>query len=892
MMRCFYKLPLRFRSLLRKNRVEQDLSDELRFHLEKLIEGNVAKGTRQKEARYAALRELGGLEQIKEECRDMRGVNYIENFIQDLRYGLRQLRRSPGFTAVAVVTLALGIGANTTIFTFVSTLLLKPPAAVQEPGKLLALWNQLPHGEPRYVQQSYPDYVYYRDHNTAFAGLLAFSSDPLDVSWSTSGQTRLIEGQLVSGNFFSLLGVRPLLGRWFLPEEDQTPGRSPVVVLSHSFWQRRLGSDPGVVGKVLTLNGHEFSVVGVAASDFKGIETILAPDFWAPVMMQHEIHPGDDLLSSRKSYWIYALGRLKPGVIPSQALAELNVLAQQLAQAHSDTNKGWGASLTPLTGIYDPDFRRFVAPLMILLMVLVALILLIACANAANLLLAQAVKRSREMAIRTAIGASRGRLIRQVLTEGIVLSFGAGCVGMLFAKWTAPLLMKLKPPTLSFLTIEAALDWRIWAFTFLVSLLTGIIFGWAPALRASKVDVVSRLRDESTTAAKSRLRNSLVVAELAACMLLLIGAGLCVRSLQNAKSIDPGFEVSHRLAVSMDVRPLGYTESQGRALLRGMLDRVTALPGVRGASLASYLPLGFTDLGVGFVAEGYQPRQGQPLPTAGLAAVGPRYFQTMGIPLLKGREFDAQDSETAHGVVVINQEMARRYWPGRDPIGRRISFGVENQPSFEIVGIVKTGKYSNLREAPRPFMYRPMPQFYTTRATLIVEAAGDPRAMLAPVQRAIHEVDSSVPVTDAETLEQYMRVPLFTAHLTGILLSALGLLALSLATAGLYAVVAYATAQRTHEFGVRIALGADRSSVLRLVVGEGLKLTLVGITIGIGGALVLTRFLASLLYGVKSTDPLTFISVSLILTTVASLASYFPARRATKVDPMVALRHE
>src|SRR6516225_6780725 len=428
MMRCFYKLPLRFRSLLRKNRVEQDLSDELRFHLEKLIEGNVAKGTRQKEARYAALRELGGLEQIKEECRDMRGVNYIENFIQDLRYGLRQLRRSPGFTAVAVVTLALGIGANTTIFTFVSTLLLKPPAAVQEPGKLLALWNQLPHGEPRYVQQSYPDYVYYRDHNTAFAGLLAFSSDPLDVSWSTSGQTRLIEGQLVSGNFFSLLGVRPLLGRWFLPEEDQTPGRSPVVVLSHSFWQQRLVSDSAVVGKVLTLNGHSFTVVGVAPAKFKGIETILEPDFWAPVMMQHEIHPGDDLLSARTSYWIYVVGRLKPGVTAPQAVTELSVLAKQLAQVHPESNKGWGATLTPLNGIYDPDFRRFVAPLMILLMVLVGLILLIACANAAGLFLPQASRRSREMAIRAASGASCGRLVRQVLTEGILLSFAAGCV--------------------------------------------------------------------------------------------------------------------------------------------------------------------------------------------------------------------------------------------------------------------------------------------------------------------------------------------------------------------------------------------------------------------------------------------------------------------------------
>ena len=359
----------------------------------------------------------------------MRRVNYIENFLQDVRYGLRQLRRDPIFTAVAVLTLALGIGANATIFTFVSALLLKPPAAIEEPSRLLAVWNRLPHGEPSYVQQSYPDYVYYRDHNTVFAGLLAFSSDPQDVSWSTSGQSRLIEGQLVSGNFFSLLGARPLLGRWFSPEEDQIPGRDSVVVLSHSFWQQRLGSDPAVVGKVLTLNGRKFTVIGVAPGNFKGIETILEPDFWAPIMTQHEIHPGDDLLSRRTSYWVYAVGRLRPGIASSQAVAEVNVLAQQLAQARPESNKGWGAALTPLSGIYDPDFRRFIAPLMMLLMVLVSLILLIACANAASLLLVHASNRSREMAIRTAIGASRGRLIRQLLTEGILLSFGPAAWG-------------------------------------------------------------------------------------------------------------------------------------------------------------------------------------------------------------------------------------------------------------------------------------------------------------------------------------------------------------------------------------------------------------------------------------------------------------------------------
>ncbi|MDE3181588.1 MAG: ABC transporter permease, partial [Acidobacteriota bacterium] len=423
MTRWIYKLPLRLRSLFRNSRVERELSDELRFHLEQLTAQKVAKGMTPEEARYAALRELGGVEQIKEKCRDMRRVNFVQDLIQDIGYGLRQLRRNPGFTAVAVITLALGIGVNTTIFTFVSTLLLNPPAGVEEPSELFALWNRLPHGEPKYVQQSYPDYVYYRDHNSDFAGLLAFSSDPLDVSWSTAGHSQLIEGQLVSGNFFSVLGVRPLLGRGFLPEEDQTPGMPAVIVLSHSFWQQKLGSDPAVVGKLLTLNGHKFTVVGVAPDNFKGIETILEPDFWAPIAMQHEIHPGDDLLSSRRSYWVYAVGRLRAGVTPTQAVANMDVLAGQLALAHPESNKDWGVAVTPLTGVYAPEFRGFVAPLMILLMVVVGLILLIACANAANLFLARASERSREMAIRAAIGASRGRLTRQVLTESILLSF-------------------------------------------------------------------------------------------------------------------------------------------------------------------------------------------------------------------------------------------------------------------------------------------------------------------------------------------------------------------------------------------------------------------------------------------------------------------------------------
>ena len=615
---------------------------------------------------------------------------------QDIRFGLRNLRKSPGFTAVAVLSLALGIGANTTIFSYVNALLLRPPSVVAAPNKLCALWNCLPDGQ--YLQFSYPDYVYYRDHSQVFSGLVAYSSDPERVSWKTGGETGLVMGQLVSGNFFSVLGVPPILGRAFLPEEDQVPLRNPVVVLNHKFWQQRLGSDRRVIGRTLIFNGSSFSVVGVAPAHFGGIEALSEPDFWTPIMMQRQISPGMDLLTNRTGYWLFVTGRPKPGIAPQQAQADLSVLEKQLAQAFPQSNKGWDAAVMPLSGL-PPEFNGVVAPVTGLLMAVVGLVLLIACANLANLLLARASRRTREMAIRSALGAGRGRIIRQMLTESAMLSLAAGVVALGLSVFSGPLLLKLKPPMLSFVNIQLPLDWRVLAFTLLVSLLAGFAFGVAPALRSSKVDVVSRLKEEATgSPARNRLRNVLVTGQVAVCTILLIGAGLCLRSLASASSIDPGFRIGNRLVVTLDLDILGYSENRGREFYSQVIDKVGGLPGVESASVANHLPLGFARMATVVAIDGYQPPPGLPGIPIDFMGVGPGYFHTLGVSLLSGRDFNRQDNQASPGVVIINEAMAQRYWPGQNPVGKQMSLAFGKRSPLEIVGVVATGKYRSLQE--------------------------------------------------------------------------------------------------------------------------------------------------------------------------------------------------
>ncbi len=873
-----------------RKRRSSDFAAEINAHLELETERLKEQGLSEAEARTAARRAFGNVTRVEERFYESGRWLAWDHLVQDIRFGLRSLRKSPGFTAVAVLSLALGIGANTTIFSYVNALLLRPPSVVAAPEKLRAVWNRLPDGQ--YRQFSYPDYVYYRDHSQVFSGLVAYSSDPERVSWTYRGKTGLVMGQLVSGNFFSTLGVKPILGRAFLPEEDQVPLRNPIVVLNHRFWQQRLGSDFGIIGRNLIFNGNSYSVVGVAPAHFDGIEALSDPDFWTPLMMQRQISPRMDLLTNRTGYWLFVTGRPKPGVTQEQVQADLSVLEKQLAQAFPQSNKGWDAAVMPLSGL-PPEFNGVAAPVTGILMAVVGLVLLIACANLANLLLARASRRTREMAIRSALGAGRGRIIRQMLTESAMLSLAAGVVALGLSIFSGPLLLKLKPPMLSVVNIQLPLDWRVLAFTLLVSLVAGLAFGVAPALRSSKVDVVSRLKDEATgSPAKNRLRNVLVTGQVAVCTILLVGAGLCLRSLASASSIDPGFQVGNRLVVSLDLDILGYSGIRGREFYNQVVDKVEALPGVASASVAHHLPLGFSAMATVVTINGYQPPPGLPGIPIGDVGIGPGYFHTLGIPLLSGRDFNRQDSQASPGVIIINEAMAQRYWPGQNPVGKRINQAFGKRQPLEIVGVVATGRYRSLQEENQPFLFQPFAQVYEAQAALLVQTTGDPKPMLATVERAIQAVDPNLPVLDAGTLTQYMSIPLFLPRFTGTLLGVFGGLALLLAALGLAGVVAYYVGLRTREFGVHMALGAKPRDVLALVVKQGMWLSLAGVLIGLAAAFGVSRVLSDLLFGIRPTDPVTYIGVALVLTATMLLACYLPARRATKVDPMVALRYE
>src|ERR1700722_3002031 len=885
-------LLFRLRSLFKRSAVEGELDEELQFHFEQQVQKHVRSGLTREEAMRRARLEFGGADQIKEECRDARGIHLLEIFLQDLRYGLRILARSPGFVAIAVLTLALGIGANATIFSFIDALLLHPPSGIVETGRLVSVWNRTANGQQ--MQFSYPDYLYFRDHNQVFSDFIAYSSDPMQASWTQAGHSSLIYVRLASANYFSTLGVKAFTGRGFFADEDNVPGKHPVVVLSRRFWQERMGSDPGIVGKTLTLNARTFTVVGVAPADFSDLEPGFQADAWAPISMQKELAPGMDLLGERTGYWIFVVGRLKAGVSPKQAQANASVLAQQLAVDHPDTNKGWDAVISPLTGL-DPEIRGNAVAFGTLLMVLVALVLLIACANAANLLLARASPPRHETAIPAALGAKRSRIVCQVLTESILLSLMAGFVGILISIWAGPLILALKPSMLSFIKLDLPLDWRLIVFTLVISTATGVIFGLAPALNCSKVDVISQLKDETLGShRKSRFSNALIVIQVALCVVLLIGASLCLRSLWNARSIDPGFEVIKRLAVSLDLRILGYSDARGKVFYSQLLERLRALPGVRSASATDYLPLGFEATTQGIVIEGEPPDKMKGI-GVGAMSVGPDYFKTMGIPLLEGREFSNHDNELTPAVIIVNEALAHQLFPGQNVIGKRLSTGRDsNQQRIwsEIVGVVKTGKYRSLRETSKPFLYHAFFQAFDSRATIVVESTGDPRSQLPAVRGVIQSLDPALPIIESQTMSDYMKVPLFPAHITGVLLSVFGGVALVLTMVGLYGVIAYSIVKRTREIGIRVALGANRRDVLRLVLGQGLKLTLAGAAIGLLGALAVTRLIQDLLYGVSATDPTAFAVVTILLALVALAACYIPARRAMRVDPMDALRYE
>ncbi|HEV3469184.1 MAG TPA: ABC transporter permease [Pyrinomonadaceae bacterium] len=813
--------------------------------------------------------------------------------LKDIRFALRRLLKSPGFLLTAVASLALGVGANTAIFSLVNTALLRPLPA-HRPERLYSLAVSGAGGSM--LAFSYPAYRDYRDRSgEVLSGLFATRLAPMSLS--RGGDNQRLWGYLVTGNYFDVLGVAAERGRTFTPEEDAAPLTHPVAVISHACWRHRFGSDPDVVGREITLNGRAFRVVGVAPEGFKGTEVVYTPEIWVPMMMQEWVEPGNAWLERRTTQNIFATGRLRDGVSPEQAEAALNLLAAQLGREHPETDEGQKITLMP-PGFIVPQLRGAVLSFAAVLMGVVGLVLLLACVNLANLLLARAQGRRREIAICLAMGAGRFRLVRQLLTESAVLALAGGAVGLLLAVWILDLVAAFKPPIDIPVWIDLAVDWRVMLFALGASLLTSLVFGLAPALQATRPELIPALKDLGAQAGRgrSRLRSGLVVAQVALSLVLLVAAGLVVRALQQLQTASPGFEVENGLVLNYDLARQGYEQPRGEQFHRQVVERVEALPGVRSASLTDLFPLSLNYSSTNVQAEGQAAARGANVPQAMVASVGPDYFPTMGIPLLAGRDFAPTDDAEAPRVVVVNEALARRFFPGPDPaaaaVGRRLTFGGPEGPFSQIVGVARDGKYWTMGEAPQPFVYFPLAQSYSSTVTMVVRAEGDPAALAAAVRRAVRDLDPNLPLYDVKTIEEHLALSLFPARVAATLLGAFGLLALLLAAVGVYGVVSYAAARRTREIGIRMALGAQAADVLRLVGGRGMLLVAAGVAVGLLAALALTRFMESLLYGVSATDPAVFALVVALLGFVALLACYVPARRATKVDPVVALRHE
>jgi predicted permease len=722
----------------------------------------------------------------------------------------------------------------------------------------------------------------------------------MPVSMNATGEPEIAFIEAVSGNYFPMLGVGPSRGR-LLADGDDNGDAAPAVVISHALWTRRFGNDASIVGRTIQFNSRPFTIAGVAARDYTGAMRGLSVDAWLPILASWRLTTGErgNWTEQRTSRGLFLLARLRPGVGITQAQAAFDVIAAQLYAAYPQewrTIRGAGRAVSVVAerdARLHPDLTGPVAGFIAVLLVVVGLVLLTACANVANLLLARGAARSREIGVRLALGSGRARLVRQLLTENTLLAASGGVFGVLVAWWLMRVLTSFKPPVPIPLAIDLRLDPSVLIFTLSLSVLTGLIFGLAPAWHASKTDIVPVLKDDAALGRtrRSRLRGAFVAAQVASSMFLLVGAGLFVRSLLSARAIDAGFDPGNMIVMMVLPELQGYDQRAGRSLYDNLLARVAAVPGVQSATLAESVPLSIGGSRRGTAIEGYQPQPGEDTETA-YNVVAPRYFETMRIPMVRGRSFTDADRAGAPPVVIVNEAFARRYWPNADPIGKRLSANGSGGPFREVVGVTRTGKYNTLGEEPRPFYYLPLWQEYQGTVTLHVKTAGDPRALIGSVREAVRAVDPNVPVVDVKTMDEQMLVALLPARLAGTLLGAFGLLALLLASVGIYGVMAYAVVSRTREIGVRRALGAQTNDLLRLILGEGMRLAAIGFAIGLVAALALTRFVSSLLYGVTPNDPLTFAGALGILTLAAIVACYIPALRALRVDPVTALRYE
>jgi predicted permease len=900
-----------WRNLFHKARREEELTEEIDAYVEMLVEWKIEKGLTPEEARRAALLELGGKEQVKEQVREVSMGRQVETFWQDLRYAMRAMRKNPGFSIVAILTLALGIGANTAIFSLVNTALLKP-LPVKDPGRLVYFTVIGPEGVG--IRFNFPLIELFAKNNHSFTDVITTS---ITADWrllepGAGREVELAQVTRVSGNYFAALGVDTAIGRTITEADDGASGPQPVAVLSHNYWKRRFGSDVNVVGKKILLDNYPFTIVGVAPEGFCGFEVGDNPDAWIPLRMTPLLPSGNQILTNRNAWVLRVMARLKPGVSREQAQAEMDsVLRRHLSEIEPDR----AASFTPAqrrnyfersihleagaTG-YSPLRKTIAQPLRIL-MIIVGLVLLIACANVASLLLARGAERRREFAVRMALGAGRFRLIRQLLTESLALAALSSALGLLLARWGARLLL-LYLPRKTTTVFDIGFDARVIGFTMAVTLLAGLLFGVIPALRATQLDLNSAMKNAAGGGAnRSRLllHKSLVVAQVALSLCLLIGAGLFVRSLQNLRNLDAGFNGENVVLFQLDTLAK-YPPPQRLSLLQRLFAKLEALPGARAASRAQFSLLSGATTTMRVAVDGQAQRTDADL-TCHQLWVGPKFFTTMGIPLLQGRDFNAQElqpvqtmSPNASLAAVINQTMAREYFGDHNPIGQhfRLQDGPYNNLPVEVIGIAKDSKYASLREqSPRTF-YLSFFQAPNDGGGTYMLRTLNAASNAAALQRVVHEVDPQLRALNlqmmSEVVDESLMQERFVAQLGGFF----SLSSLLLACIGLYGVMGYVATRRTQEIGVRLALGASQREALQLILKQGLRLVVVGVALGLVSAIIVTRAMKTMLFGLSSTDPVTYVVLTLLLTAVALLACYLPARRAMKVDPLIALRQE
>jgi putative ABC transport system permease protein len=821
----------------------------------------------------------------------------MTDLLHDVRYGVRMLSKAPGFTAVAVVSLALGIGFNTTIFSAVDALLLRPKAGLA-PDSLVEVYLSDSSGYP-YSASSYPDYRAYRDDTDVFSGVASYQTTIARHANGDSSEYLL--GEIVSGNYFTVLGIRARLGRTIEPGDDVERGGRAVALVSEAFWLGRLGGRRDVIGSTLDLNGRAFTIVGVLPAAYTGAIPGVGMQFWAPSAMVDLLNPspkdGSSRLERRTSRSVMVKARLAPGSTLSQAQAQMDSVIARLREEYPEAYRDREVHLLPSTEVrIHPFVDGALFPVASVLMVVVGLVLLIACANVANMLLARATARRGEVAIRLALGSSRWRLVRQLLTESLLLSSLGGALGLVVAYVSTKLLLSLRPPLPVPIALDLTLSSRVLLFTLVVSVATGIVFGLAPALQASGSSLVPALKSDAAPALGRRswtLRNALVVVQVALSLVLLIGAGLLLRSAANAQAIDPGFETEGVVMLSTHLGLHGYSEPEGRAFFERAVERIASIPGVEAASLTTKVPLGASVDTQTVAPEGREPERDADWPEVDVANLGPGYFRVMGIPLVQGRDFDWRDDGDSTLVAIVNETAARRFWPGDSPMGKRLSTGsATNRKHWEVIGVAKDTKSRTLGEDPRPQVYFAFAQDYSPMMYLLARPRGNPEAGLESVRRELLAMDSTLAFFEARTMRQNLAITLFPVRMGALLLGVFGALALLLASVGLYGVVAYSVSRRTREIGIRVALGAGRGDVTTLVTKQGLALVLAGVVGGWGVAAFGTRALSAVLYGIGSTDLVTFLGTAVVLVLVAVVANWIPARRASRIHPMTALRHE